>query len=95
MRVEQRASRPRRPKRRRQRLRLPPSIPNKLRQQAQAAADKATEAADRATKAVQDATAEINRVSDHLDQMQRDREAATHRTPAFARDEVGEEDGGQ
>jgi hypothetical protein len=46
--------------------------------QAQAAADKATEAANRATKAVQEATVEINRVSDHLDQMARDREAATH-----------------
>jgi uncharacterized protein YceK len=46
---------------------------------AQVAADKATEAANRATKAVQDATIEINRVADHLDQMQRDREAALHR----------------
>ena len=46
--------------------------------QAQIAADKATEAADRATRAVQDATKEINRVADHLDQMERDREAATH-----------------
>src|SRR5271156_7250112 len=44
--------------------------------QAQAAADKATEAANRATKAVQEATVEINRVADHLDQMQRDYEAA-------------------
>src|SRR5579863_306406 len=43
---------------------------------AQAAADKATEAADRATKAVQEATVEINRVSDHIDQMLRDRDAA-------------------
>ncbi len=50
--------------------------------QAQIAADKATAAADRATKAVQDATREINRVSDHIDQMIRDRdarEAAAHR----------------
>jgi len=47
-------------------------------QQAQVAADKATEAANRATKAVEDATREINRVSDHIDQMIRDREAATH-----------------
>ena len=46
--------------------------------QAQAAADKATEAANRATKAVEEATVEINRVSDHLEQMSRDREAATH-----------------
>ena len=46
--------------------------------QAQAAADKATEAANRATKAVEEATVEINRVSDHLNQMARDREAATH-----------------
>src|ERR1700693_1151826 len=46
--------------------------------QAQVAADKATEAANRATKAVEDATREINRVSDHIDQMIRDREAATH-----------------
>src|SRR5579862_3269244 len=46
--------------------------------ESQAAADKATEAANRATKAVQEATVEINRVSDHLDQMARDREAATH-----------------
>jgi trimeric autotransporter adhesin len=44
--------------------------------QAQAAADKATEAANRATAAVQDATREINRVGDHLDQMEKDREAA-------------------
>jgi hypothetical protein len=47
--------------------------------QAQAAADKATQAADRANKAVQEATREINRVADHLDQMRRDREAATGR----------------
>jgi uncharacterized protein HemX len=47
-------------------------------QQAQVAADKATEAANRATKAVEDATREINRVSDHIDQMIRDREAAAH-----------------
>src|ERR1700693_3691966 len=46
--------------------------------QAHVAADKATEAANRATKAVKDATGEINRVSDHIDQMIRDREAATH-----------------
>jgi len=46
--------------------------------QAQAAADKATEAANRATAAVRDATKEINRVADHLDRMERDREAATH-----------------
>ena len=45
--------------------------------QAVDAANKATEAANRATKAVEDATAEINRVADHLDQMERDREAAT------------------
>jgi hypothetical protein len=42
------------------------------------AANKATEAADRATKAVEDATREINRVADHLEQLERDREAATH-----------------
>ena len=46
--------------------------------EAQAAADKATEAANRATKAVQEATVEINRVTDHLNQLERDREAATH-----------------
>src|SRR5258707_9889291 len=46
--------------------------------QALDAANKATEAADRATKAVEDATREINRVADHLDQMEKDREAATH-----------------
>ena len=46
---------------------------------AQVAADKATEAADRATKAVQEATVEINRVSDHIDQMLRDRDAANAR----------------
>jgi methyl-accepting chemotaxis protein len=46
--------------------------------QALDAANKATEAANRATKAVEDATAEINRVSDHMDQMEKDREAATH-----------------
>jgi hypothetical protein len=45
--------------------------------QALDAANKATEAANRATKAVEAATAEINRVSDHMDQMERDREAAT------------------
>jgi hypothetical protein len=45
--------------------------------QAVDAANKATEAANRATKAVEDATAEINRVADHLDQMNKDREAAT------------------
>src|SRR5882672_8952615 len=45
--------------------------------QALDAANKATEAADRATAAVNDATKEINRVADHLDQMARDREAAT------------------
>jgi hypothetical protein len=45
--------------------------------QALDAANKATEAADRATAAVNDATKEINRVSDHIDQMARDREAAT------------------
>ncbi|MFZ0245043.1 MAG: hypothetical protein WAL68_05125, partial [Candidatus Binatus sp.] len=42
------------------------------------AANKATEAADRATRAVEDATREINRVADHLDQLERDREAAIH-----------------
>jgi len=46
--------------------------------QALDAANKATEAADRATKAVEEATKEINRVADHLDQMAKDREAATH-----------------
>jgi hypothetical protein len=45
--------------------------------QALDAANKATEAADRATAAVNDATKEINRVADHLDQMAKDREAAT------------------
>ena len=45
--------------------------------QALDAANKATEAANRATAAVNDATKEINRVSDHIDQMARDREAAT------------------
>ncbi|HYR78869.1 MAG TPA: hypothetical protein VEO55_02630 [Candidatus Dormibacteraeota bacterium] len=46
--------------------------------QALDAANKATEAANRATAAVNDATKEINRVADHIDQMARDREAATH-----------------
>src|SRR6202167_5785126 len=46
--------------------------------QAQDAAEQATDAANRASTAVQEATVEITRVSDHLDQMARDREAATH-----------------
>ncbi len=55
------------------------------------AANKATEAADRATRAVEDATREINRVADHLEQMERDREAANSRASGLARDEAGQQ----
>ena len=70
-------------------------MPNKPRQQAQAAADKATEAANRATKAVQEATVEINRVSDHLDQMIARSRGRDAWTPALARKEGGQEGRGQ
>jgi methyl-accepting chemotaxis protein len=44
--------------------------------QAQKAAEAAHIEADRARKAVDDAVREINRVSDHVDQINRDRAAA-------------------
>jgi hypothetical protein len=45
--------------------------------EAQAAADAATAAADKARKDVDAATVEINRVADHLDQLNREREDGT------------------
>ncbi len=43
---------------------------------AMAAAQAATEAANKAAKAAHDATVEINRVADHLEQMQRENAGA-------------------
>ncbi|HJU27604.1 MAG TPA: hypothetical protein VJ718_00435 [Candidatus Binataceae bacterium] len=43
---------------------------------ARVAAEQAQIAADRAQKAVEDATREINRVADHIDRINREREAA-------------------
>jgi multidrug efflux pump subunit AcrA (membrane-fusion protein) len=43
---------------------------------ARAAAEQAQIAADRARKAVDDATREINRAADHIDRINREREAA-------------------
>lgn len=45
-------------------------------EKARLAAEQAQTAADRARKAVDDATREINRVADHIDRINREREAA-------------------